>query len=81
MSQSNKDKQECRFCAILESNLWGNREYFRCQAGRFDDKYGRRSFVWTGIWRPNKKVKTAQKDCPCFKVHPRVKLINRKGGP
>ena len=81
MSKSYQGKPECRFCALLESKKWEGEEYFRCQAGRFDDTYGTQSFVWEGIWRPNQKVATVQKDCPCFKVHPQVKLIRRKERP
>jgi hypothetical protein len=79
MSESDKGKPECRFCALLQSSIWEGQEYFRCQAERFDDAYGNQAFVWRGVWRPNKKVAAAQMDCPCFKVHPRVKRINRKG--
>lgn len=79
MSKSDQVKPQCRFCAILESKKWAGKEYFRCQIGRFDDAWGTQSFVWRGIWRANKKVATAQKDCPCFKVHPHVKLISRRG--
>ena len=25
------------------------REYFRCQLGRFNDKFGTQSFVWQGV--------------------------------
>ena len=79
MPQVDKSKKECRFCALLGSEIWGSEECFRCQAGRHDDKYGTCSFAWSGIWRPNKTVAAAQKDCPYFRIHPRVKLINRRG--
>jgi hypothetical protein len=81
MPKVDKSKKECRFCSLLGSSLWQGQEYFRCQAGRFDDNYGSRSFVWQGIWRANKKVAAVQKDCPCFQVHPKVENINRSGRP
>jgi len=81
MPQLDRNKKECRFCALLESSIWRDEKCFRCQAGRYDDKYGKQYFVWQGIWRPNKKVAAAQNDCPCFTLHPRVKLINRRGRP
>lgn len=79
MSRSEKGNPECRFCALLESSLWEGDEYFRCQAGRFDDAYGSRAFTWRGVWRPNKKVLSAQMDCLCYKVHPQSGRIKRRG--
>ncbi len=81
MSRSDRVNPECRFCLQLQSSQWQDKEYFRCQAGRFDDKYGQKYFVWDGIWFPNQKVAAAQKGCPCFKLHPQAKHITRRGRP
>lgn len=79
--------RECRFCALLkepEDPLPGEEGNYRCSAGRFDyqmpsgDKIPV-SWAWSGIWRPNKSVVKAQKDCPSFQVHPQVIYIGKKG--
>jgi len=79
MSQSGQIKPECRFCALLEASVWTGKQFFRCQVGRFDDKYGRKYFVWSSIWRPGKRVAAVQKDCPYFQLHPQAKQISRRG--
>ena len=78
--------QECRFCNALVTEDFRGRETYRCRHGRFDvvDRFtpGRmipRWFAWSGIWRPNKTVASAQKDCHRFLVHPLVVLISKKG--
>ncbi|MBM3157323.1 MAG: hypothetical protein FJ004_08585 [Chloroflexi bacterium] len=63
-------KKECRFCALLESSIWGDKKYFRCTKGRFDDAWGTQWFTWRGIRKPNKKVALAQENCPYFKSIP-----------
>lgn len=78
---------ECRFCALLKEvkhPLPGEEGYYRCSVGRFDVPMPLggtvpQSFAWSGIWRPNKSVAAAQKDCPHFKVHPQVLLVTKKG--
>jgi hypothetical protein len=81
MLKSVPNQSECRLCALLEASVWKGKTYFRCQAGKFDDQYGRKYFVWQSIWRPNPKVATAQKDCSHFKLYPQVKQISRRGAP
>lgn len=78
MPRLGKTQKECRFCALLKEEIWGNQRLFRCQKGRFDDKFGTCSFAWSGVWRPNQTVAAAQKDCPYFQVDSQVKLITRK---
>ena len=81
MPRSDQSDPECRFCLRLQSNQWQDKEYFRCREGRFDDKYGKKYFVWRGIWQPNQKVAATQKGCPCFKPHPQSQHITRRGRP
>ena len=81
MSQVNRGKPECRVCLQLQSSQWQDKEYFRCRKSRYDDKYGKKYFVWGGIWHPNQRVAAAQKGCPCFKLHPQAKQITRRGRP
>ena len=72
-------KLECRFCAHLiaeEFHLPVVGEGFRCEKGRFDKNGPRHYFSWSGIWRPNKTVAAAQKECPFFTAHPRVRFVN-----
>lgn len=79
---------ECRFCAELTGCKDQGKEWFRCRYGRFDmqDQLapGRmipRYFAWSGVWKPNKTVAAAQKDCPHFEVHPEVIFVGKKGSP
>ena len=81
MPRSDQGSPECRFCLQLQSSQWQGREYFQCREGRFDDQYGKKYFVWGGVWQPNQKVAAAQKGCPCFKLHPQAKHITRRGRP
>lgn len=80
--------RECRFCneLICGERLKESREYFRCRHGRFDQPEKLRPgqmipvyFAWSGIWRPNKTVAAAQKDCPHFVLHPQVEFITKAG--
>ena len=71
---------ECRFCALLEEAkepLPGEENCYRCSVGKYDFPVPSggtvpQYFAWSGIWRPNKTVVAAQKDCPHFRVHPQV---------
>ena len=70
-------KSECRFCENLDRERFRSADFYRCPKGRFDlleriPCY----FAWSGIWRPNKTVAAAQKDCPDFKLL--VSFIPRK---
>lgn len=78
---------ECRSCALLkeiQTPLPGEEGYWRCSAGRFDIPVPSggtipQSFAWSGIWRPNKTVAVAQKDCQTFVLHPKVIYVAKKG--
>lgn len=77
---------ECRFCANLEKPdkpLPGEADCLRCSMGRFDVETPSgpvpQYFAWSGIWRPNKTVAEAQRDCPVFKLHPQVIWVSKRG--
>ena len=64
MSQAREGKPECRFCFLLESHIFLGKEYFRCQKGRYDDKYGKKYFIWGSIWRPKSESGRRTKGLP-----------------
>ena len=78
--------KECRFCDELICNERQGKEWFRCWHGRFDigDRFSpggmiSRYFAWSGIWRPNKTVAAAQKNCPYFELHSQVLIVSKTG--
>jgi hypothetical protein len=79
--------KECRFCNLLKSDDYRGAETYTCSKGRFDDVPSSTEFraegyhdwfAWSGIWRPNKTVKEAQKKCPHFTPYPDVSKISRR---
>lgn len=83
MLDRNHIPKQCRFCGVLEERKLTppvEGMGYRCAAGRFDMPSGPRQwFAWSGIWRANKTVAAAQKDCPNFELHPQVIYISSKG--
>ncbi len=70
--------KECRNCALVVEGLpWRGKPNFTCDKGRFDgpdlSPPAHQWYAWRGISRPNKGVAKAQKGCPFFDVHPRLK--------
>ena len=70
MADKGEIEREYRFCALLEATKWPTGEYFRCRAGRYDDKFGSCLFVWLGVGRPNKTVAAAQNNTRILKFIP-----------
>jgi hypothetical protein len=79
--------KECRFCGLLQSEHFVGEDNYTCSRGRFNGELlmhgGSQStyqwFAWSGIWRPNKTVKEAQKKCPHFTPYLDVSKISGKG--
>lgn len=73
-------KAACYYCDELVVETRQGHDWYRCRHGRFDTKDGTpQYFAWSGIWKPNKTVAAAQKDCPHFEVHPQVEFVTKAG--
>lgn len=79
-------KAQCRFCDELICSEFQGKKWYRCRHGRFDQpeplhpgQMIPRYFAWSGIWKLNKTVAAAQKDCPYFNVYPQTEIITKAG--
>ena len=70
MADKGEIEREYRFCALLEATKRPTGEYFRCRAGRYDDKFGSCLFVWLGVGRRNKTVAAAQNNTRILTLSP-----------
>jgi len=71
----------CAFCDNLASWTWleKDKEYWGCTMHRFNTVEKNHLFLWSGIWKPNNRVKAAQRKCPHWEVVPDVSKIHRRG--
>jgi len=82
-------EKDCRFCALLiDDPKWEalhSQKIYTCIKGRFDEpeiaEGGHHWYAWSGIWRGNKKVRSARKHCPHFIPAPQVWLRLSKRAP
>jgi hypothetical protein len=77
----------CAFCGHLidlVENTINAKRWYTCSKDRIKSESSLtlgdyQWFAWSGIWRPNKTVKAAQKKCPHWEVVPDVSKIHRRG--
>ncbi|KKL24683.1 hypothetical protein LCGC14_2412890 [marine sediment metagenome] len=76
--------KECRFCEVLVAGLpYQDKTTWTCGSCRFDARTrpAHNYLFWGGIWRPNKTVVDAQKQCPFFKVFTLADAVSRLSRP